>query len=638
MPYTPEIYLDPDTEERLRSYLREELINHRMEKQNRLDDLMMWQTHYWAEPSQEEATFPFRGASVLVIPLSAIAVETVAARTITKLFGFNQFVSGNPKNPEWSQKSKPVERFMEDEMLTGMKIKKPLTDSILCNTKFGTMIGKVGYCTEIRYAVRDVGGIEEEIPVVVKQGPEYCNVMESSFLMPFYATDPQTSPWVGEEHSRTPFEVMNLEQSGFLRKGTFDKLKAWVETNANDSVTDGPSGRDFEKHQEELERKVAVWPKRINWVEIWVSFNVDGNENGKMRDIVVHYHEPTDQFMSIRNNWNPKLRRPYRIGTYFPVEGRWAGIGICKQNEQFMLEITTQHRQRLDNATLANMSMFKIHKNAGYGPGEPIFPGKMWFVDEMDHIDSIKMGDVLPSSYNNEQSSLIYSQQRTGVNEVTLGMPQVGTPGTATSDLARIQEGQNKFDFHYQNTRDFVDTIIIDTALCVKQFGPTNYEYFDLVEGGQSVAEFFQHDYDHIEKNLIITLRTASQQENKILDRQNWVQVAGLLTQYYTGLIQIAQMGGDPTLLGMVMKKALTASTEAMRQILETFNIRNIDEIVMKEFLLHPEMISVTSGAPPDQAGVTGAQENNIVSRLPQLASMFSGILGQGPNGNGGIP
>jgi hypothetical protein len=271
-------------------------------------------------------------------------------------------------------------------------------------------------------------------------------------LQPYAANDPQQAPWVGEYHSRTAFEVINLINSGFFAEGTREKLESWLTNTAFGSAT-VDSTREFEQSQQKLEKREAVWPNNIDWAEIWLAFDVD--QSGEQKEIVVHYHKASETLMSIRYNWNSDLRRPYRIGQFMPVEHRWTGIGICKQTEQFQKEVTTQHRQRLDNATLANMRMIKISKMAGYGPKEPIFPGKMWFVDKMEDLETIQMGEIYPSSYNNETSTLQYYQQRIGINEANLGMPQVGTPGTATSDLARIQEGNKKHDYSYRNLKSF---------------------------------------------------------------------------------------------------------------------------------------------------------------------------------------
>jgi hypothetical protein len=45
------------------------------------------------------------------------------------------------------------------------------------------------------------------------------------------------------------------------------------------------------------------------------------------------------------------------------------------------------------------------------------FPGKMWFVDNKDDIDTMQMGEIYPSAYNNESATLQYHQQRSGINE-----------------------------------------------------------------------------------------------------------------------------------------------------------------------------------------------------------------------------
>lgn len=633
--YPPEIYLDSDTEERLISYLEEELTQHYAERGAHIDDLMRWQKDYWATPINREATFPFKGAATIIIPLSAIAIEAIHARTMTMMFGLPQFVSAHAVSGAWAQHDKHVERFLDYELQHNIKIRRVLNSCFLEAEKFGTMIAKVGYEKQIKYGIVEVAGMEETFPVVTKDGAVVDPVPDSRFLMPHSATDPQTAQWCGEEHSRSPYEVMMLEDAGMFRPGTIistdpdpninnSKLAGWL-----DSTRPAPGdsdGNKFEENQQNLENTGPVWPDRINWVEIWLPFDVDGS--GQLREIVVHYHRDSRTIMSIRNNWIKNLRRPYVTGVYFPVEHRWRGIGICKKNEQFQREVTTQHRQRLDNATLANMRMIVVHKLSGYGPREPIFPGKMWFVDDMTHISTIQMGEVYPSSYNNEQATLIYSQQRSGVNEAVLGMPQVGTPGTATSDLARIQEGNKKFDFVYGNFREFAEEIVTEVACVVQQFGPRNLAYFNQVENGQLVKQFFEMPQEYIRDGLLIQLKTAGQTQNKILDRQNWQQIAVHLQAYYQGLVTLAQPLGDPQLLRLIFTKGLGAATEAMRQILESFDTRNIDRMIVTE------LEDLLSGGPTQpglvEGGVGGSPFVGQEPGMDQLTQAFSAITGNG--------
>ena len=441
--------LDNKTEERMVLYLNRELQDHHSERQQYVNDIIKWQRDYWAEPSVEVRTFPFKGAANIIIPLTAITFEAIHARTMTKLYGLDQFTSVELFVKDFPSGSDvALERFMDFHLSTsGMNSKKAFNDIATEQEKFGTGIGKSGYVREERTAVRTIGEEEQEFPVLVRDGPSLDAVAGARFIMRFTESDPQTAAWVGEEHSWTPHEVQVAEDSGLFKKGTIDTLvPGWI---AQSNVSDpSGSGQAVTHEQEKNENRAPVFPKRIDFVEVWMAWDVDSQETNmekqlglnefatapKTKELQVFYHRDSQTFMGVRYNWRDDLSRPYRLKQYIPLEHRWNGIGVCKQCAQFQKEITTIHRQRLDNATLANMRMFKVHKLSGYGPREPIFPGKMWFLDDMSYIESFQMGEVYNSSFANEQATVLYQQMYSGVNEMNLGMPSVGTPGTATGD------------------------------------------------------------------------------------------------------------------------------------------------------------------------------------------------------------
>jgi hypothetical protein len=619
--------LDEETEERLKSYLDDELTRHYMERDKWVQNIINWQRDYWAEPSQKQRTFPFLGASNIMIPLSAIAVEAIQAREMTTIFALDQFVSARAKNADWENVAHPVEAMLDHELLTKMKIYWPVNDMALEKNKFGTCMGKSGYEKIVKTAIREIGDQEQEFDVIIKDGPTVDYVPITRFLMPLGSQDPQRAPWCGEEHDWTPFEVKGYEDSGMFREGTMEKLKAWV---SNSNVTS--QGEKKAQHaQEKLEDREAMWPKSLNFVEMWLTFNVD--QGDRDHEIIAIYHRESRYLPAVRYNYHHDLHRPYRRGVYFPVEGRWPGIGICKQNEQFQKEITTQHRQRLDNATLANMRMIVINKLSGYGPNEPVFPGKIWFVDDMSHINTIQLGEVYQSAFANEQATLIYSQQRTHVSDITLGMGQTGTPGTATSDLARIQEGAKISDFTFKNFKQFLNELIIDVAVNIQQFGPRSKLYYEQVENGKLVEQFFSLSPELIRDGLVIELTSAGQQQNKIIDRQDWIQISALLEKYYRGLVEMAQVLQSPELIQSVVKKGMTAITEAMRQILESYDRRNINRIIMSELLA-----GVENGTPsgPQALPLPGAN-NRIASpgSSPGMDQLIAAIQG---NGGSSVP
>jgi hypothetical protein len=428
--------------------------------------------------------------------------------------------------------------------------------------------------------------------------------------MPFTSQDPQTAPWVGEEHLRGPFQVKLMTENGFFRDDTYEKLANYYTPVQNTGFL---SSAKYKQKIQELENQTPVFPKELGWVEVWLSFDVDNGKEEK--EIVVHYHREAQLIMSCRYNWYDDLHRPYRIGNYMPLEHRWHGIGIAKQNEQFQREITTQHRQRLDNATLANMRMIKVSKLSGYGPGEPVFPGKMWLVDDIKDIETFQLGEIYPSSYNNESQTLTYAQQRTGINEITLGMPQVGTPGTASSDLSRTQEGTRKFDYTYGNFKKFVKQVSLDAICNEMQFGIRDSSIFDYIPRGDEVKQFFSQDISLVRNQLALNFNLAGQNQNKIQDRAAWTQLAGFIQQYYKGMIDLAAATGNQQLVQQISQYALSAGTEAFKQILESFDVRNINRIILEQLILPPAI------ATPLGVGNTDKSKQNIL-----------GLLNAGPN------
>ena len=629
MTYPRLLRLDADTKQRLVSYLDEELTNHHMERQPAIDELKKHQSDYWAKPATERRTFPFTGAANIIIPLTAIAYETIHARSMTTHFAVSPFLSIKARHGDFQRFENPLEDFMEFELMHDVKIRRPLDDCLAELEKFGTGIGKSGYERIVRKAVRtNVVGEEEDIPVIVRDGATLDPVPNANFLMPHYAKDPQLAPWCGEVHTDSPYRIKQFEESQFFYSGTMKELETWV-LNAH-SAEGQHRERDYERHLETLENRVAHWPKILIWDELWLSFDVDGD--GQDEEIVVHYHEPSQYIMSARYNWHSDLHRPYRTGNYIRVENRWRGMGICKQNEQFQRSITTQHRQRLDNATIANMRMFKVHRLSGYGPKEPIFPGKMWFLDDMTHLESIEMGDVRQSSFLDEQSTLVYSQQRTKVNELVLGMPQTGTPGTATGDLARIREGQLGFDYVFQNEKLFISDLSVDIFANIHQFGTRHTDYFKYAEGGDLLAQLFALPIPLIRESILFEVGPAGQQKNRVLDRQNWTQISQILNLYYTQMVQLAMSTGDPQLMQLVVSKAFTAATEAMRQILESFDTRNIDRMILTEVeqLFGAQNGGNRSNAVPGPGGVNRLAGPGQAPRMDPLAQIASLLGGNG--------
>jgi hypothetical protein len=128
----------------------------------------------------------------------------------------------------------------------------------------------------------------------------------------------------------------------------------------------------------------------------------------------------------------------------------------------------------------------------------------------------------------------------------------------------------------------------------------------------------------YIRDGLLINLKATTQQANRLLDRQNWQQIAQFFGQYYTGMVELAMTAGNQQLAQIIVYKGMSASTEAMRQILETFDIRNVDRLVVKEIedMVKNGLQSLGVGSNGNN-GTAGAVQTSGMDRLNQMLSSF---------------
>ena len=584
MPYPRLLKLDEKTLENLKSYLDWELIQHDADRVPYLDDLKRWQREYWAKASKKEKTVPFVGAANLVVPLNSIAVESIYSRAVLNLLSTEPHLNVEMRVGQFSKAEKPLEDFLEHEIIENGDGRRAYKSGLLELIKYGTVVGRSSYVRIVKNRVQEgPDGKDEEIPVIMKDSSQTETIPGANFIMPMYVQDPQLAPWVGRYVPLSPVDVVNHVNGGLFYKDTWDRLRGWLQYTEEGHRNE----REFLRNQQTLEGTKPSFPRYFDFAEMSLSWNVRqdvlSQGDGSDQEIVVWYHRASRTIAALRYNWYEDLRRDFRLAQNIPVEHRWRGIGVAKQVEQFQKEITTIHRQRLDNGTIANMRMFKIKKLAGFDQDEPIFPGKIWWVDNMDDVDSFQVGEIYQSSFANEQAASLYYNQATGVNELTLGLPQAGTPGTATSDIARLKEGSIKFDAMMDNAKVWVSDLALDTFLNVKQFGPRYPDYLNVVEGGQEVIKLLELDWKTLRSKVLFRIRAVAASNNRLQDRQDAQGWAMLLNTYYTTMVEMAVMLGRQDIAQLILTKAMGAATETMRQIGETFEQRNLQRILVSE-------------------------------------------------------
>jgi len=618
--------LDPDPENlaSLLSYLETEIANHQAERGELEDRWKQEQSDFWAEPSAFQPELPVHGFASLVIPLTAIAVEAIHARDMGQMFGLKELVTVEVADEHNNIRS-TAEKYFNNEFLNTMNFRKTIESPLLQMTKHGTAIGLAGYKEVKTQYVKVAEDKEVKVPVYRKKGVHIEGISVTDFVMPFYATEVEDAPWVGHIFRVSEYTVKQMVACSLLAEDAYMLLSGYYTTGSTVS-------ENYHSVQEQTDT-VPTFPQEIELYRLLLDFDVDGED--ELSSIEVVYHRDSRQIISMIYAED----RDYEKGVYFPMEYRWYGYGIAKQNREFQEEVTAQHRQRLDNATIANMAMFKVKKSASWiKDDEPIFPGKKWFVENMDDIEPMFIGDVKASAYNNENQVIIYSQQRTGVNELTLGMPNVGTPGTASESLARVQESNRKFDYTYNNKKDFANRLIYRAAQHIIKYGTTQREIFAILPNGAQLETFLAQG-DLLKHKLFFDIQLAGAKNNKVLDRNSYTQLAGMQTQYWTQSIALAQALNDPGMVEEMTKMALRAAEQINLEILRSFDIPNPEKLVFNFDAYKPQQPALPSNIPEGPPGYADpSAQRQPGSTFNSIVTPNVGIENAQFASSGGIP
>lgn len=577
--------LDEETGNRLTEFLDNEISLCWQERDILVEDWIQWQKDYWAKPAQKVLNFPFRRAANVVIPMTAIAVEAILARLITTIFSVKPFYSIRPRLPEWVRSAPEVEAWLQTEIEdpNSLDMEGFARESLLELVKLGTGVGKSGYERDLRKTnIDNADGTTTPKWIERRNGATLDYVPLANFLMRLHEKDPQGAVWVGEEHRNVSWsQLKRMALSGRMRSKMIEEIKSWWSQTGDIES----SGQKYEDARRRNEGDEPSWKETFSFCEVWLSFDVDGD--GVDEEIVVEFHKASRTILSCRYNWYSDLHRPYRIGVYMPVEGRWAGIGVGKQLEQFQALITTVHRQRLDAGTLANMGQLALKKTSGYGPDEPIWPGKMWFVDNpQTDIQQFSLSNTQHfAQIQNEDAARQYADKRSGVNELILGTPHVGTPGTATSDLAKLAEGNKKFDMVLKNVRRWFSLLGQDVLANYVQFGSRGRSWVARGQKGEHIEKFLQMPQGDVRRGALVELTVTDSITNKDVEQQKWQGLFAILTAHYDKAMeragQVAGILQDPQLFLMFADMALKSSNEVTRRLVEAHGVVDVDAFLL---------------------------------------------------------
>jgi hypothetical protein len=590
-----------------------------------------WMEQYRALAKQPTRSFPFEGASNVMLPVTAMAIDQLYVKEMQTVFAPANIWTTQARNENWVEAAKPMQdalEWLDTNILRMWRVCKRLK---LEKYKLGTGIYKTGWL----YEKRPIWTTNPEGQVIRAQKsrgrPFVDHVRLPDFLMPpySYAIQPDEqggAPWVAErlridaDRFRSLANASQPMTPGISVAAINQVLKFLEATDTEhdtkvqdlDFVKRG--GKDTTDEAFDTDKSNTgsgsirrAMPRDIELWEIHARFPTGGKggaddpsrntqgEDDSQDDIIVWYHRPTRQF--VRAWYQPYYhgQRPYEVERLFPGDGFY-GIGIAEQMEMFQRTQSDLLNFTMDNVLLANSRMIAAKQGANIAPGEPIYPGKIWITEgePSKEFQVFAMADIYQSL------PMLYSQfdqlgkGRSGIGDLQMGnLQSLPSRTPATTALSMLQEGNRRPDFAIKDSRyDGLSIVGLRLIQLLQQYigSPQNLDGKPLLRlmvqslgmpEGLHVAQKLTTPLESAELGLGVSITATSGSANKEVERQNRVALLQLAAQITPQFIQLASvaMQAQGSLVGQIALESMVGLRNLYQGTLEQYDVRNIEDV-----------------------------------------------------------
>lgn len=529
------------------------------------------------KPSQETKTFPWPGASNVVINILSITINAFIARQINSLFQYRPFWTVTALNRKWTDHAVPTQRLLEYAQRFEMKLIKNIVNYFYDMALYGTGIAKIPWLLETKEDKRyDDNGNVIKTMVNMADGPRFIPISIYDFIVPIqYANDIQSTPWVAHRFRLRFPQMKERERLGFYMN--VDKVERALKVRADALQTEMERVRYLEHSQTAEEYEIY---------EIWCDYDYDDDGIEEKCVFTINF-DANVILRAILNPFDHRLR-PFIATQCFPRPFSIYGIGFGQKLERLQEAITTQANQAIDNATIANTRCITVVKGSGIKPPLKIYPGKVIPVTNQGDIGSFQLGDIYPSQNLIINFLRDVCERETGISDYSLGKESsiVKSGATATSTLALIQEGSRLFDFLLKNLRQDMSDVAYQVYSLYSQFKPTGLVFSLLDKDGALIEETWNAvSEEDIRRCLLFELTASNIYVNQMLERESWVQLLNMIMGYYNRIFEAAQLIVSPQApkeLRDLVGKMVISGTLIMDRIIDRWGILDKERMILQ--------------------------------------------------------
>lgn len=640
----PNVELTPIMRDKLEQYLYEEIEICRSERLEQIKMFARLKRKYRTKFPEVPKDWPMANSSQITIPIIKTTVNTLTARLFQTVMAAEPLASIRTRDTEsmFHDIAFDYEEFLDlyDRDIINIE---PILDTTLTEViKLGTSILEVTSVLDQRNQViwDPNTGQYVKTKITRHDGPIVHNVpIEDFWIRPVWQ-DLQKAPWCGKVVRYSWSELKEMALSGELDPELVGEI--WPFTSA-DEIAKPPTI----EADEEVEKSQSNFRDLYPIFELAVKWDVDGD--GIEEELIVRYSHEARKLLRVRFNGFRNLRRPWVVFRYIPIEYRFYGEGIAELLEHLQEEISTIHNQRIDNATVANLQIILVRRLIqGLRPGDRLWSGKIVKVgDVVQDVGTLRLGEVYPSTVQNEIISNQIVRETSGVGEAALGQATPVSRTTATAQLALLEELNRRYDKTLKGFRRSLKEMHVHlTDLFLSQGTAGRAEEWLGIQRGQRLDAFLRQPGTFFDSKLKVQIMETKSSVNREVEFQTNVAVMNLIVQHGSQLMAMTQQFA-PQMLPVILHEILKSIRPVFKKVMQYAGSPNPDEAisaltVLTRILPTPEdfggmgqaqeaetaALASNGGGGPGAAGTEagglgGAQATEAISRLEAIVSSF---------------
>jgi hypothetical protein len=640
-----ELKFGPEEEAKRNEYVYNNLTSLKRSLQDLTENkIISWRKDKEGKPESEKKTFPWRGASNLVIQVISSNIETLLAQVLAAIWEVSplwaaQLIGDWDDSEHGEEQRNAVESFMSLMGLSKDELDLYRVESVLFEAAigYGFNAGKLPWVDEnMSYCIGMQEGPQFEEREMYR-GPRPEVIPFEDFGVNNNATNLENARFKFHKIHLTRYE---LEERAFL--GRFgadgqDKIERIIHS------TDKRDRTEYAKDQaaglipsnEPIETRWTLY-------ECHYPYLVDFGGKKHRINIIETYHYDTKTSLRAIYNWYPGNQNIFfgaRLG--YTDRGIY-GLGFCEILKMAQQELSAAHNRYADNGTLANTSLFRIDPDAAtrVDANFSIYPSAaMPF--KKDEFEAIALGREIDTGIDRERQMLELVKYRTGLDSGMSGAgggivnPKRGIY-SAMGTFAAMQAGNRK-----SNLR------IADFRLIHQEIGSKSLQlYSEMGVGGKAKqfgkdAEWLLKALENIKNGRIrIPVKASTASINREMEKQNDMLMVNLMTQHYNWvgtLLEKVKQVQDPDLQDYAVK-AIIGSDFLMRHVLRNYGHDDISRLLPEPNFIkkikeqQDAAARGNTGAVPGGIGNSGAPVSTIPVQQTDLSQQGGGsptVLGQ---------